>query len=230
MNTPLAGPEKSVAKRNGKFRLLEDGTLEGDVTIEYTGHLGYDKKEYNDDDSPSQREETLRDMVKRHMSTAELSEIKIENVTDPIKPFTYSYHVRVPGYAQRTGKRLFFQPGVFARGSGSMFPATTRKYDVYFHYPWSERDHITIELPQGFTLDNADAPSSITPDMTQQICAENVKIGSDGHVIVYDRDFFFGGRNSIVFPVRSYAGVKQLFDAISRIDDHTITLKQTASN
>jgi hypothetical protein len=44
------------------------------------------------------------------MSTAELSDIRIENVTDPVKPFVYAYHVRVPGYAQRTGKRLFLQP------------------------------------------------------------------------------------------------------------------------
>jgi hypothetical protein len=230
VSTPLSGPEKSVAKRTGKFRLMEDGTLEGDVQIEYTGHLGFDKKEYNDDDSPSQREDTLKSMVRKQMSTAELSDIKIENVTDPLKPFTYSYHVRVPGYAQRTGKRLFFQPGVFARGAGSMFPSTERKYDVYFHYPWSERDHITIELPQGFALDNAEKPASITADMTQQIAAEDIKIGSDGHVIVYDRDFFFGGRSSILFPVRTYVAVKQLFDAISKIDDHTITLKQAAAN
>lgn len=228
--TPLSGPEKSLEKRTGTFRLLDDGTLEGDVKIEYTGHLGFDKKEYNDDDSPAQREDTLKESVKKHMSTAELSEIKIENVTDPIKPFTYSYHIRVPGYAQRTGKRLFFQPSVFSRGAGSMFPSTNRKYDVYFHYPWSEQDRITIELPAGFALDNADAPQSITPDMTQQICAENIKIGSDGHVVVYDRNFFFGGRSSILFPVKGYAAVKQLFDVISRNDDHTITLKQTASN
>ena len=66
--------------------------------------------------------------------------------------------------------------------------------------------------------------------MTQQICAQDVKIASDGHVIIYDRDFFFGGRGNILFPVRGYAAVKQLFDAISKIDDHTITLKQTTTN
>ena len=147
--TPLSGPEKSLEKRTGKFRLLEDGTLEGDVKIEYSGHLGFDKKEYNDDDSPAQREDTLKESIKQRMSTAELSEIKIENVADPLKPFTYSYHLRVPGYAQRTGKRLFLQPSVFSHGAGSMFPDTGRKYDVYFNYPWSEQDHVRSELPAG---------------------------------------------------------------------------------
>jgi hypothetical protein len=229
VHTSMAGPERSLEKRTGKFRLFDDGTIEGDVRIEYTGHLGFEKKEYNDDDSPAQREETLRSIVKKQMSTAELSEIKIENVADPLKPFTYSYHLRVPGYAQRTGKRLFLQPGVFEHGRGSLFPSANRKYDVYFNYPWSEQDHITIELPSGFTLDNADAPNSITPDMTHRICAQQIKIGSDGHVIIYDRNFFFGGEGSILFPVANYATMKHLFDIISQANDHTITLKQSTN-
>ena len=56
---------KVLGEADGKFRLLEDGTLEGDVRIEYTGHLAFDKKEYNDDDSPAEREETLRDGLRR---------------------------------------------------------------------------------------------------------------------------------------------------------------------
>jgi uncharacterized protein DUF3857 len=230
VSTPMSGPEKSVEKRSATFRLLDDGTLEGDVKIEYSGHLGFDQKEYNDDDSVTQREETLKQSVKKRVSTAELSEIKIENVEDPIKPFTYSYHIRVPGYAQRTGKRIFLQPGFFTHGVGSLFPATTRKYDVYFHYPWSEKDHVTIELPHGFVLDNADTPASITPEMTHRISALTIKMGSNGQVLIYDRDFFFGGGNSILFPVTGYSGVKQLFDILNSADDHTITLKQSASN
>lgn len=231
VRTPMSPPEKSLEKRTGKFRLLEDGTLEGDVRIEYTGHLGYDKKEYNDDDSPAQREKTLRDSVKGRLSTAELSDIKIENVSDPVKPFVYAYHIRVPGYAQRTGKRLFLQPQFFTRGIGPLFSAADRRYDVYFNYPWSEQDHISIELPAGFALDNADAPASITPAMTQNICEQGIKMAvtSDGHTIIYDRNFFFGGGGSILFPARGYAALKQLFDVVTQANDHTVTLKQAAT-
>lgn len=228
--TQNSPPEKSLEKRTGKFRLHEDGTLEGDVRIEYTGHLAYDKKEFNDDDSPSQREDTLREMVKARISNAELSEIKIENVTDHVKPFVYEYHVRVPGYAQRTGKRLFFQPGFFTRGLGSMFPSATRKHDVYFHYGWSERDEITFELPAGFALDNADAPMSIGPEMTRQIAAQKIKMSTDGRMVKYERDFYFGSGGNILFPATGYAGLKQLFDAIAQANDHSIPLKQAAAN
>jgi len=225
-----APADKSLAKRTGKFHLLDDGTLEGDVHVEYTGHLGAARKEYNDDDSPAQREETLRNLVKEQMSTAELSDIHIENVTDPLKPFIYQYHVRVPGYAQRTGKRLFIQPEFFEHGVPAVFTTSERKKDIYFDYAWSEQDDIQIDLPPGYALDNADAPESIVPASTQQLMGESLKISvADGHTLLVKRDFFFGWPQPLMFAAHSYDPVKALFDASHQIDSHTITLKQAAA-
>lgn len=231
VKTGLATPDKSLEKRVGKFHLLEDGTLEGDVRIEFTGHLDFEQKEYNDDDSPTQREETLETQVKARMSTAELSDIKIENVTDALKPFAYAYHTRVPGYAQRTGKRLFLQPAYFEHGQSELFPASGRKQPIYFHFPWSEDDTVEITLPAGYSLDNPDAPSDITPQLTQQISAQSIKISvsQDGHTLILKRKFFFGGNDGILFPSTSYAPLKELFEMIHRNDNHTITLKQNVA-
>jgi hypothetical protein len=229
VKTSMSPPERSLEKRTGKFRLLEDGTLEGDVSIEYTGHSGADRKEYNDDDSPAQREETLRDSVKARMSTADISDIKIENVTDPIKPFVYAYHVRVPGYAQRTGKRLFLQPAFFQHGLGPMFSASQRQYPVYFHYPWSEKDELTIELPAGFALDNADSPAPFAAANISRYDV-NISVTPDGRKLTYRREFFFGGGGNILFPENAYASLKGLFDLLHQNDEHTITLKQTTAN
>lgn len=224
--TPLSGFDKSLAKRSGKFTLLEDGTLEGTVKIEYTGQLSYAKKLDNYDDSPTQREETLKEEIKKQMSTAEVSNISVENVTDPEKPFTYQYKIRVPNYAQKTGKRLFLQPGFFEYGKTPLFAAADRKYDIYFHFPWSENDDIEITLPKGFTLDNADMPGELSDP--QKIGFLNISIGIDNasNLLKYNRKFYFGGGGNILFPTRAYQPVKGLFDAFNKADTHTITLKQ----
>ena len=65
----MSPPEKSKERRVAKLTLDEEGTLEGDVTIEYTGHLGIERKLLNDDDSPVQREENLKEAVKARLSS-----------------------------------------------------------------------------------------------------------------------------------------------------------------
>lgn len=232
VTTPFSPPEKSLEKRTAKLRLSDDGTLEGDVRIEYYGQAAADKKEYNDEDSPQEREHTLQEMIKAQMSTAEVSQISLENVTDPIKPFVYAFHVRVPGYAQRTGKRLFLQPAFFQHGLSPLFQTSTRIHPIYFHYPWSEEDEVTFELPAGFALDSADAP---VPFGSNDLSRYDVKIfaSKDQRTLVYKRKFFFGGGNKdlsrLFYPATSYGPLKGYFDLLNKNDNHTITLKQEAA-
>jgi hypothetical protein len=226
VSTPMSSADKSVARRTARLKLSEDGTLEGDVRMEYTGHSGHAMKEANDEDSPTQREDNLKDLIKRRMSTAELSDIKIENVTDGTKPFVYSYHIRVPGYAQRTGKRLFLQPSFFERGRASMFTAGERVHDIYFRYYWLEQDSIEIDLPAGYELDHAEQPP---PFRVTNVVDYEVKmqVVNKKEKLLFNRKFSFQG---FLFPVSSYKGVKQVFDALHESDSHSITLKQASAS
>jgi transglutaminase-like putative cysteine protease len=230
--TPTAGPEQSVERRKGKFTLSEDGTLEGDVTMEYTGHLAYDRKEYNDDDTPAEREKTLQEMIKGRMAAAELSDIRIENVTDPVKSFLYAFHVKVPGYAQRTGKRLFIQPSFFQHGLAAMFQTSARANGVYFHYTWSEEDKVEITLPEGYALENPESPAIINAGGVSRY-EPVAQITSDGRTLIWGRKFNFGAKSAgggapLLFPVESYGTLKNYFDAVNTQDATAIALKQGA--
>lgn len=229
VNTPMSSPQKSLVKRSAKLKLAEDGSLEGDVTIEFTGHFAIERKEDMDDNSENEREASLVDEIKGQMSAAEITNIKIENVTDQVKPLVYSFHVRIPDYAQRTGKRLFLQPAFFQHGKAPMFATTDRKYPVYFHYPWSEDDRVEIEMPKGYAFDNADAPAPFrSGDISEY--KVNLAVGKDGSFLIYKRNFFFGGAASILFPVESYGSLKNYFDVMHKQDNHSIALKQAAAS
>ena len=226
IHTPLTGTEKSVAKRTGRFKLLEDGTLEGTVKIEYAGQSALDYKMDNYEESANTREENFKNEIKTRMSTAEISELSISEITDSEKPVVCQYKVRVPNYAQKTGKRLFLQPGYFEYGENPLFSTASRKYDIYFSYPWSEEDDIQIEYPKNFALDNADAPGTLGDP--QKISLLNISIGvnKEKNYLTYRRKFYFGGGEKILFPVSAYTPLKSLFDEFHKADSHTITLKQ----
>src|SRR6185369_11274694 len=44
VKTPMSSAEKSKEKHTAQLRLDENGTLEGDVTVEFTGHLAVERK------------------------------------------------------------------------------------------------------------------------------------------------------------------------------------------
>lgn len=224
--TPMSDHSKTVAKRSGKLKLLEDGTLEGTVRIEYTGHLAARYKADNYKESDTKREEMLKEAIKAKISAAEISNISIENVSDPEKPFVYNFKIRVPGYAQKTGKRMFFQPGFFEYGSSPRFSTASRKYDIYFHYPWSEEDDLHIELPKGFQIDSGESPMTIADPNNIGSLNATVGISKDGTFMTYKRKFHFGGGGTILFPVSAYQPLKNIFDEFHKSDSHTIMLKQ----
>ena len=87
---------------------------------------------------------------------------------------------------------------------------------------------ITIALPTGYALDNADRPA---PIKAGDVCMHNINMGvtQDQTQLIYNRTFFFGGSDVNLFPVETYSQVKRLFDEIHKADNHMITLKQSAS-
>ena len=222
--TPISPAEKSMKRRIARLKLTEDGSLEGEVRIEYTGHFAVDMKEDNDDDTPEQRETKLKNSVKGRLG-GEISDIKIESANDPLKPFVYAYKVKVPGYAERTGKRIFVQPAFFQKNVGALFPTQTRQNDIYFHFPWSEMDDVEIELPAGYDLDNAESPGSLNFGDSGHYKSD-LAITRDKKTLVYKRDFKF---TSLMIPKTSYSALKQIFDVVHQADNHAITLKQGAA-
>ncbi len=227
---PLSPSDKSISKRTGKFRILEDGTLEGEGKIEYTGHWAGYHKNINRGDSPTEQEKTFKDLMKRTISgNVEIEKFTIENVGDPEKPFTYTFKIRVPNYATKTGRRLFFQPNIFENQSKPRFTSSTRKYDVYITYPWLEQDDLTIELPKGFALENADAPAPLKDG--QGIASHETKmaITADGRILTYQRKFSFGNGGFIRFPSDSYPAIKAYFEAFNKANVHQLTLRQATA-
>lgn len=223
---PLLEQIKSPSKRSGKFKLLEDGTLEGKVTLEYNGHQAARRRREGYMSSAAKREENMVEEIKENARNADITTVSIDNFEDPSKPLVYHFDVRVPAYAQKTGKRLFLQPGFFEYGSTPAFSASERVHPIYFSYGWSEQDEVEIELPKGYRLDSADAPRGVADP--SKIGSLQISIDHDpaAGVLRYKRNFYFGANGKILFPIDTYQAMKGLFNEFHRADTHAVILKQ----
>jgi hypothetical protein len=227
MRTPVTPASKSVLSRTGTFTLSEDGQLEGDVAMNYGGHFGVEQRHLYLDETEEQISDDLTKDLKSQYGNAEVTNIHHANSSDGSKTVTESYHIKIPDYAQRTGKRLFLCPSVFQKGVPARYTASERKYAIQFSYPWSEVDQITIKFPEGFELDHADMPAPL-------------ELGEAGHfrvkatytaakrLIGFSRDLVFLQNGTLQIPKTAYPTLKTLFDQIHADDEHALTLKQSS--
>lgn len=218
--TPASPAAYSVRKRTGTFRLLDDGTLEGEARLEYTGHWGELLRDQEDQETAAAREKSLRDLITKRLPGAELSDVRIENIPDPSKPYTNAYKIRIPGYAQRAGNRLILQPAIFQRGVTQTFAATQRKTRLHFPFAWSEADVVTIQLPEGY------APEEPTG-----------RPGFDAGAAKYERQLTFAGSKltftrgltlatSGLFEVNIYQPFRAFFEAVHKADSQPVVLRK----
>jgi len=224
--TPYLTHEQNNFKRTANLKLLDDGTLEGDVEIELTGQPAITFRQTYYDETADKQTESITDAVKTRISAAEVTSVSIENMKDTTKPVVQRYKVKVPNYAQKTGKRLFIQPSFFQYGPSAVFSSSTRKYDIFFRYAWSEKDTINIALPIGFKLDNADAPVPFSDTNKIGSLDFDIKYNVTNNVLMVKRNFYWGAKGNILFSSKVYEPLKNVFDAFHKTDSHTITLRQ----
>ena len=225
VRTAVSPPEASAETRVAKLQLSADASLEGDIEEVYTGHRAEDYRNELESQSPAQREKWLQDRVVRMFPEAEVTSIKLENVDDASKPLRAVYHLEAPLFAQVTGKRILFQPNAFRRGQAARLSASERRFPVEFPYGWKESDEIHIQLPDGFALDNADAPGNVNfgePGSYQ--FNMSVKKGPSTELIV-NRSLTFGNKGLLIFPKDVYPLLKKIFETVQANDAHSIALK-----
>ena len=157
--TPLTPASATVRRRTATLKLSEDGTLEGDVEVAFTGHYGQRMKREDEQDTVEERTAAVREAYTKRMPGAEISDVVVENVTDPAKPYINRFKLRVPGFAQKTGSRLFVQLAAFQKGIEPVFASETRTQDVYFPFGWTEEDALSIALPDGWRIEAPTRPA-----------------------------------------------------------------------
>jgi Domain of Unknown Function with PDB structure (DUF3857) len=150
LDVPLSKAEQSRVTRKAELRLTEGGSLEGKVTVTYTGLLASSRRfsERNDDDV--ERKQFLEDELGRAIPVgidAKLLNEPAWNSSD--QALVAEYELHVSGWANRAGQQAFLTMGLFAQREKSMFKHAMRVHPVYFNYPNESEDDITISLPPG---------------------------------------------------------------------------------
>lgn len=219
--TPRPALEDSLVKRTGTFRFNEEGTLFGDVRIEYGGLAEIDAREDFFLQTQEKIEEIIRERVQARIPLAEVTDVRAENSSDVLKRFAITYSVKAPGYAENAGQRFFVQPAFFSKGRGAMFTADTRVNDIYFNYPINEEDSVTMNIPHWLKIEEGSAPRDFEKASWGKYHV-TLAFKKSTSTILYSRAFQFSPTS---IAAKGYPLLKSIFNQIHTSDAHALTLR-----
>lgn len=223
IDIPRSPPAYSTTSRRATLRLDANGTIEGDVTIEITGHDGLAAKHEFDGKTADERLAFHRSALEATLGQVEMTNFALHHVDDPDRPFQVSYHLKVEGYAAVTGDRIILQPAVFQKDLPVPFTAPTRVHGIQFPYAYVVDDEISFALPAGFELEEPKAPAPI--NVTKLLFYEpEIRYSETSHRLTLHRKLTFDGES---FVVAAYDPIKQTFDRLARQDAHALALKRS---
>lgn len=210
--------DKSVTRRTATMSLGEDGMLKGDVVLEFTGAEALEHRldAINSDDAG--RKKDLEDELKEWLPKGVIVKmVASQGWEGTDKPLVAKFSVEVPDYASTAGKRLLAPAYLFQLKQNQAFTHGERKYPIYFPYPFSEADVISIQVPTGFSIE------TVPTEREAKLPYARYKSTSqfDGMHLVTQRNLIFNG---VYFPLEKYTELKGFFGTVQTGDEQQAVL------
>ncbi len=149
-------PTNSTAariERKANLRIGEAGDLEGELQVNFVGFEALNLRTEKRHDDESERKRYLEDLVKEQIpSTAEVRLTKAPDWSASSPDFVTAFDIKIPGWMSRAGRRAIFPTGIFTAAEKNVFSHTERVHPIYFAFPYSREDDITIALPPAWEV------------------------------------------------------------------------------
>jgi hypothetical protein len=211
---------KSTVENTGTFTIEPDGSLTGHARRTLTGEPAIILR-------PRPRNSTVarfKDNVTRNLNAefpeATITVTSVAGLNDPEAPLQFEFNLNWPNYATATKTRLIFRPSVIHGQFRSPFAAAERKNAVEFPYHWREIDDVSLQLPDGYTLETPSAPPSA---VVGDVLTYKTAIGALAKPNqIYLRREFVSDLSSV--PVSAYPTLKRWYDLVSQSDMNELVL------
>ena len=138
--------------------LKPDGSLEGMMRTMYSDYNAYNyRNAYND-----VSEDDYLDKLEERNNGMEISNFIVENKKQLGQSITEKFEFSVENQADIIGDKIYFSPTLFKTTSENPFKLEERNYPIDFGYPWAEKLLISIKIPEGYKVESAPKPVSMS--------------------------------------------------------------------
>jgi len=220
--TPVPDYKKNMVQRVARVNLTEQGTLEGTVTVGYSGLEAMNRRRDGGRTDEAGRKKLLEDEIRRWLPGN--SEVTLTNTpqweeTEPA--LEAEFRISSP-VATGAGKHLMIAPNVFQTNEKPLFPSSQRSNPIYFYFPSGETDELHITLPPGLEVETMPSNDEIHLDYAMYK-TERTKESPSG--LLVHRELAMDG---ISISADKYSEVRAFFDHARAVDSQRMLLRASA--
>jgi transglutaminase-like putative cysteine protease len=221
VETPLRSAAENMERRrlvvtpqsNGRIRVEFEASLYGQRALQLRSDLA-------NLEADQQRKHVIKQLNAIHETvTVDESSIKILNDNKPAQPLLVKGDILAPGLARLTETRLILSPASLSRPDQNLLTSPARVNKVYFQFPWSEADDISITIPEGYSVEQMPDPFELDIEAARY----HRSFRREANRVIYERRLAV---NAIVIEVDEYPTLKRFFDSVQQADQAVVSFKR----
>lgn len=219
MQTPLPDGSASRVDRKALLKLTDDGTLEGKLTVAYSGLTALWRRSEQRNEDDTKRKQFLEDQVKEYVPVG--VEVELTNKPDwtsSAPTLVAEYKLTVRGWAAAAGRRTVLAAVLFSNSEKHTFEHAERVHPIYFGYPYEETDDVSIDLPPGWKVQST--PAEKIQD--EKVVAYTLKTENKDNRVHVIRDFKV---NFVMLESKYYAALRKFYELVRTGDEEQIVLQ-----
>jgi len=217
--TSVPSSSDATLVRHAELQLGADGSISGELQIDFTGQRGCIRREEAWGKTEVDRQKNLSDQIKSWLPAD--STFDVTGVTgwdSNSAPLHVEGTLQIRGYAAAVTNRILVPIAIFRASQVHSFRSATRVSPIYFPYPYQEWDEITLKLPVGYTVEGL-PPGEKTP---QSLVGFELAAMPDGATIHVHRRLVV---DAYSFPVTAYPSLRSFFQTAASADGQQIVLQ-----
>jgi hypothetical protein len=156
-------PQSSVSQiqRKADMKLTETGSLEGKVSVTFSGLEALQRRIEQRNEDDANRKKFLEDQLREYIPVG--IDVELTNKPDwgsSAPTLVAEYDLKVQGWASGAGKRALVPMGLFSATEKHVFEHANRVHPIYFEYPFEKIDEVAIDLPLAWKVSSLPAPQN----------------------------------------------------------------------
>jgi hypothetical protein len=221
--TPTPDPSESQIVRKADLNLTTEGSLEGKLTVTFTGLEAQRRRAQERNEDEANRKKLLEDYVKEVIPAG----IEVELTSKPdwassSPSMAAEFSLKVPGWASGAGKRALLPVGLFSGPEKHICEHSTRVHPLYFQYLFEKTDDVHIELPLGWQISSL--PQAQNTDA--KVMAYTLKVENDKGSLHFERHL----RSGLTFlDQKYYPALRNFYQAVRTGDEQQVVLQPAAT-